>query len=237
MFFKMILALFKKSKLTLIEKKEEQGDVVTFYFKGDEKTSWIPGQHGIFSQDHVKIKKSTRAFSIASVENEGHVMISMKVPPNPSEFKQVFLALKPGDTVTMRGPIGDFTIKDPNQPVLFVAGGIGITPFRALLMNWVNDKKNPDQKIQILYSEAQGKHIYREELDKICLENPSIQVSYVSGREELTKALEGFTGEHKNNASYFITGPVSMVKSLKDNLKNQGIASKNIKTDLFIGYK
>ena len=237
MFFKTILALFRKNKLTFIERKEETGDVVTFYFKGDETTTWLPGQHGVFSPNHVKIKKSTRAFSIASTQEEGQVMISMKVPSNPSEFKQTFLSLQPGDTVTMRGPIGDFSIKDPNQPVVFIAGGIGITPFRALLMDWIKNKRNPEQNVQVLYSEASGNHVYRDELDKICLENPTIQIHYVSGREELTKAVEHYTGEYKNGANYFITGPVSMVKNLKNTLKAQGISSKSIKTDLFVGYK
>src|SRR5450756_2841841 len=85
---------------------------------------------------------SDRWFTIASAPYEKHVMLTTRFAAKESStFKQTLKALKPGDTVEISDLDGDFTVDDPQQHYVFIAGGIGITPFRAILKQAAHDRK------------------------------------------------------------------------------------------------
>ena len=61
------------------------------------------------------------------------MQIATKIGDNPSSFKHHLKNLTPGDRVQLRGPFGWFKIQDQSSPIIFIAGGVGIAPIRALL--------------------------------------------------------------------------------------------------------
>ncbi|KAB3530777.1 FAD-dependent oxidoreductase [Alkaliphilus pronyensis] len=231
---KDILPIFKKHDIYLKEKHKEVGDIYTFIFETEKQIKWKAGQHGVFTISHKKINKATRAFSIASIPSEGHIKISMKISEKPSEFKEAILNLKPGMKMSMRGPIGSF-YTEKNNPLLFIAGGIGITPYRALIRNLITSPAELSKDVELLYMDSRDEFIYREDFDKAAKES-LIKVNYLNKRESLSEKIEGFIDKHGNEAEYFIVGSKAMINSMEAILKDKGIKKKNIKKDTFIGY-
>jgi ferredoxin-NADP reductase len=231
---KDILPIFKKHEIAFKEKYREVGNIYTFIFGMDQGVRWEPGQHGVFTIKHTKIKKPTRAFSIASTPSEGQIKISMKIPENPSEFKKALLELQPGMKVAMRGPIGSMYTEE-QKPLLFIAGGIGITPYRALVKNLQRNTSGYTKEVKLLYMDSKEQFIYTEEFNKAGKTSP-IETNYLVNREKLYGKIDSFIAKHSNEAEYFVAGPKSMTKAIEKALKDKGVTKKNIKKDPFIGY-
>lgn len=232
-FLEDLLPIFKKHALIFVDKKVEKGELVSFRFRGEESFNWKPGQHGIFKLENTNIKKPSRSFSIASTPDEENILISMRIPAEASEYKKALLELKEGDRITMRGPIGPFHI-DNTKPILMIAAGIGITPFRALIKSAVYSENKPEA-IKLLYIDSRREYLYESEFNQLKQEG-MIDILYLSDREELYAEISKYTQEFGNQSDYFVAGPRTMVTSAKAALKTQGIKGSSIKSDLFIGY-
>lgn len=233
-FFKDMISVFKKKELLFVESYQESNDVYTFLFEKGQDLTWKAGQYGLFSITHKKIKNGTKPFSIASAPTENVIRLTTRIGENPSEFKQAMLELKRGMTIKMGGPVGAFYPVD-NSPSLFIAGGIGITPFRSILKQIEAEKKAGDKQIHLLYMDSEKSYLYKDELDEIA-SNTSIRLSYVASRNELNEAIDQFTTLHKDKGLYFIAGPKSMVDSISTYVQNHKIPKQNIKKDAFFGY-
>ena len=234
------MSLFSDLKALLITKEivfrkviNEGEDVYTFLFDACESLKWIAGQHGAFVVKHTKIKKGTRPFSIASSPLENEIMISMKIGKQPSEYKKALLEMKSGTKMVLRGPIGGFYI-DPSKPTCFIAGGIGITPFRAMLKDIVMKEKNFKGKVNLLYINSTGKFLYEKELKTFAKAN-NIQIDFFIDKEKLTEKTKEITSSNEDT-QYFLAGPKQMNTSIKATLLGQDVKKKNIKMDTFLGY-
>lgn len=233
-FFKDMVAVFKKREIVFVERRKESENVHSFLFEKDKDVDWKAGQHGLFSITHKKINKPLRPFTVSSAPSENVIRITMNIGDNPSEFKQAIQELKPGMKVSMSGPIGGFFLQD-NSPSLLIAGGIGITPFRAFLKQLAEEGNRGGQPIQLLYMDSKKTYAFKDELDRLAAE-ASAKISYLDSREELHKEIDQFAAAHKNNGKYYISGAKSMVDSLAKHLQSSGIAKGNIKKDSFFGY-
>ncbi|MEH7384666.1 FAD-dependent oxidoreductase [Bacillus sp. JJ1521] len=233
-FFKDALAIFKKRDVVFLESYKESEDVYTFLFEKEKDVTWNAGQHGLFTITHKKIKNSIRPFTVASAPSEDVIRLTMRMGDNPSEFKKAMLELKQGMTVKMSGPVGNFYLKD-NTHSLLIAGGIGITPFRAILKQIEAEGNGAEKQIHLLYLDSQKSFIFKDELDAIA-NNPSISITYLDSREDLHQEIDKFTASNKDKGNYYIAGPKSMVDTISTYLQNQNIAKRNIKKDSFFGY-
>jgi predicted ferric reductase len=234
-FFQDISPIFKKRELAFLERRHEFGDVYTFIFEMGNDLNWKAGQHGVFTINHKKIKKPTRPFSVASASSEKKVKISMRIGDNPSEFKQAMLDLKQGMTISMRGPVGPMYI-DNQSPALLIAGGIGITPFRAILKHIQLNRKDFAEQIHLLYIDSQESFLYKDELDGIS-NDVSIGISYHTSRDALYREVDKFISQHNNDGYYYVAGAKNMVDSISTYLKSNRILKRQIKKDAFMGYK
>jgi len=233
-FIKDMISVFKKKELTFRESYKEADEVYTFLFEIDKSLTWNAGQYGLLSITHKSIKNGTKPFSIASAPSENVVRITTRISGEPSEFKQALLELKPGMSIKMGGPVGAFYPTD-SRPSLFIAGGIGITPFRSILKQLEVEGSNEQKDIQLLYMDSNNTHLYKDELDRIAT-NTSIRITYMESKNELQQEIDKFIAKHKDNGNYFIAGPKSMVDDLTNYVKNQNIPKRNIKKDAFFGY-
>lgn len=234
-FFQDISPIFKKRALSLVESYKESDDVYTFIFENEKDLYWKAGQHGVFSIIHKKIEKPTRPFSVASDPSENIVKITMEIGDNPSEFKKAMLELKQGMKISMRGPIGPMH-KSDNNPALLIAGGIGITPFRAIVKDAEKRGNESTKQLHLLYMDSRASFIYQTELDEIA-KNTSLRVNYLTSRDDLYQEIDSFTSKYRNTGTYYLAGSKSMVDSISTYLKSINISKRNIKKDAFIGYK
>ncbi|MFW6320139.1 MAG: FAD-dependent oxidoreductase [Bacillota bacterium] len=231
-FLKDILPIFNSYPLPLIEHKEEREGIHSFIFDAKQMKPWKAGQHGIFSITHKKIHKPLRPFSVASAYQEHTVMVTMKIPNTPSAFKQAMLELTPGMTIKMRGPVGPLYIRK-DAPTLLIAGGIGITPHRAILKDII-DNNTVTHPVILLYIANKDQHIYNDVLNEAS-HHKNIVINRLTDKTFLAKNIDDFLSTHPD-AQVFLSGPKAMVKSFYKTLKKQGVKSKNIYKDTFYGY-
>ena len=153
--------------------------------------------------------------------------------------------MKEGDSVMAGQLSGDFVLpEDKNKKLVFIAGGIGITPFRSVIKYLVDRKEK--RPIILLYSnKSQGDVVYRELFDQAQSEL-QIKTKYIfTNKNEAVPegALNVIDAEtiKKEIPDYFervfyISGPQAMVTSFKDILLKMGIKRIHIKTDYFPGF-
>lgn len=231
------LPVLNKHKIHFIRKQQMGGDVVAFEFHSAENVVWKPGQHGLFIHDTVKVKgRSFRGFSIASGPNEDVIRIATRIREPLSDFKNQMMCLKEGDTMVMRGPFGAFCITDTESPVLFIAGGIGITPFLGILRYFNEHILETPKSLVLVYSQNANQHAFRSEIENLNSNIDNLTLHFVVHRDDIIEAINTFVSEHENTGNYFISGTGRMIRSVKKTLKRLGIHGRNIKSDWFFGY-
>ncbi|MBB6670730.1 FAD-dependent oxidoreductase [Cohnella nanjingensis] len=211
-FFKDLAAVFKKREMTFIESFKESESVYSFLFEKNQDLHWEPGQYGLVSITHKPIKNATKPFSLSSAPSENVIRITTRIGDQPSEFKKALLELKPGMKVKMSGAIGSFSLKD-NNPTLLIAGGIGITPFRSMLKQLAAAGNGENRQIHLLYTDSKKSYLFKDEIDALA-DRSVVDVTYVDSRENLEKEIESFIARFKDNGTYFVAGPNSLVASV-----------------------
>ena len=233
-FFGDFMSIMKKRALVLQSITKEADDVYTFSFEKPADYSWQAGQYALFSMTHAKVKPGTKPFSLSSAPAENAIRITTRIDAAPSEFKQALLSLKPGMTIKVSGAVGSFGLEKAG-PVLMIAGGIGITPFRAMLKQMVAEGKRAAQQTQLLYLDSSGVYPFKEELEKLAAQ-ASVQLTTVASLDELERERNVFVQQNKEQGSFLIAGPKPLVDSLASGLQQQGVAKSRIKKDAFFGY-
>jgi len=222
--------------LTLFEKKQEAKDVMSSKFKSDEPLNWKPGQYLFYTlpNDDQDNRGVTRYFTISSAQFEKFIMLTTRIGDPSSSFKKSLTEMKIGDRITASGPDGDFTVEDPNKNYVFIAGGIGITPFRSILLD-LDHKKLPIN-VQLLYSNRDEDIVFKEELKSLMSKNPNFKIKYFISPQRIdTSTIEQLN--NINNRMFYISGPEPFVESFEKMIKDLGVKPLNIKLDEFPGYK
>lgn len=163
-------------KTPLIKKEKAAGDAWKFFFKKPSNFNYQAGQYikmylDISDPDDRGV---TRYFTLSSSPTEDYLLVTTRILK--SSFKLKLGNIKIGTKVKMRGPWGDFILDDNNsRPLVFLSGGIGLTPFRSML-RYVADKK---LKLPITFFtsyKSPAEILYKEEFEKIARYNPSIKI-------------------------------------------------------------
>lgn len=225
--------LFTKTDINLIKMIKHENDQYEFDFAIEKLKPWRPGEHGAFLLPGKKIKgKKFRGFSIASIYEEGILKIATRIDENPSSFKAHMRDMNPGDIMRLVGPFGWFTLQDEHSPVVLIAGGVGITPLRALMKEF---EKGNKRAVSLIYS-AKGEHLYKDELKAIADKDPQIKANFVSDKDESSKLINKNVTAFGPSAYYYISGTRPMIKSIIKKLRSKGIPRRQIITDPFFGY-
>lgn len=228
----------KKDKNTNIHKVSFQGmeEVTDGYYQltlSKEDLDWQPGQYGVFTLPGHEIEgKDFRPFSFASSPEEGHILIGTRSIGEMSNFKKTFFSLDKGDTVQVKGPLGQFVVEEDSSALVFIALGIGITPVRSILKGM---EANSVLKAHIVYS-SEGYFMFQSEIDEIVKQEDLLSIVYPKSVEETKEEISKAIKDYGNDAYYYISGPPKAIKSVKNQLMDQGIAKEKIKNDPFTGY-
>ena len=220
--------------VNFIEKVHEICDIWSFRFEQPVPTSWISGQYLRLELPVLTENKHDREhwFTISSTSTEGYIQITTRV--SSSSFKQSLDNLKPGDPVIIDSIDGDFIWQDSDKETVYIAGGIGITPFRSILADR-NYKKLP-LNLHLIYAGRDDSFAFKDEFDAIQANNPGFMVSYISGKQ-LTAELLLETESELLKKVIYISGPEPMVEALGVSLKEAGLPDSSLKQDWFPGYE
>jgi len=237
----------ERFKLFLKEKKEVARAIFDFTFSVSQGTlSFKPGQYVecTLPHTHADNRGERRYFTIASSPTEREVHFGIRVDgERGSSFKKAMLALSPEDPFVISGITGGFVLpEDTTQKMVFLAGGIGVTPFRSMSV-YLKDMGQQRDVVLFYASKTESELAYRDVFDH--LDGTGIRVVYVVN--EQTSDWKGRTGmitkemimeEVPDFASrlFYISGPHLMVLAFRKTLGEMGVPSSHISTDFFPGY-
>jgi ferredoxin-NADP reductase len=188
---------------------------------------------------------NTRGFSISSAPSEGVIMITTRL--RDTAFKRVLQAMPLGTPVKIEGPFGDLRLHHADRPAVVLTGGIGITPFRSILLETIRADGLP-YPVVVLYANRRPQDAaFLDELRALAAQDTNLKfIPTMSGLEAsdpwqgerghidmsmLGRHLEGVT-----NAIYYLTGPPGMVQGLRTMLMDGGVDEDDIRTEEFTGY-
>lgn len=192
-------------------------------------------------------KGNRRAFSIVSAPHEGEIVLATRV--RDSAFKRVLQGLAIGAPAQLDGPFGSLLLHgDRSRPAIFLAGGIGITPFVSILRHAVHDAA--PRVIKLLYSNRQpGDAPFLQELQQLAGAQrgwfqlvPTMTERGINGH-----AWQGRTGlidaslvnsviVPPSRPVFYVVGPPAMVAAMREMLGRMGIADDDIRSEDFAGY-
>jgi len=239
-----------KYRLELVFDSKETIDknIAVFTFGGVKTFNFIPGQYMEWTlpHEHMDDRGNRRYFSIASSPNEKNVLLLIKFYNPSSSFKKALLALDKGETIIANALAGDFVLpKDLQKPLVFMAGGIGVAPFRSMIKHIVETKLQAN--IMLLYSNKTADEIVFSDIFSQAQKFGIKTVYTLTDREAIPENWEGEKGRISEEMitkhipdflerTFYLSGPSLMIDSYKQLLKTLHVSSKNIKTDYFPGY-
>ncbi len=224
-------------KLKVIEKREEVPGVVTFILESNPPLSFIPGQylHYVLHHEPTDDRGSDRWFTNAAAPFEGHVQITTRIAEEKgSSFKKKLLTREVGKEIEASVIEGDFTLDFPEKEHVFIAGGIGITPYRSIIKQLEYEKK--PLNITLIYANRDENVVFKEELDEIASKNPEFKIHYLYSPEHINEEIIRKYVPDLVAPVFYISGPEPMVDSLGEVLKKMEISEDRIKQDWFPGY-
>lgn len=233
--------------LTLVEKNKLADGTYEFVFVPDALFDFRPGQYLEWTlESHVSDNRGNRRyFTIASSPTEKDVRLGVKFYEPKSGFKLALDALKVNGTVSASQLAGDFVLpKNPEKKLVFIAGGIGVTPFRSMVRYLVDT--NDTRPVTLLYSNKTASEIaYKETFDEAeraigmkiiyALTGEPAPVSGVHNGKIDAALIAKEIPDYKERI-FYISGPHGMVKASADILRGMGVPRLNIKTDHFPGF-
>jgi len=198
------------------------------------------------SQGDAPSQSLTHPFSIASAPSEPRLMITTRM--RNSDFKRLLGSLPPGAEVTLAGPFGDLTLhEDPSRPAVFLTGGIGVTPFRSIVLS-AEHRKLPHQILMFYSNRRPEDAAFLEELRASERKNPHFRLiptitqpgvsrQHWNGEQGHVDAamIERYSTDAAT-AIYYIAGPPRMVQGLSAVLSGAGIERERVRTEEFDGY-
>lgn len=166
-----------------------------------------------------------RSYTVCSGERDRFIQILYRLIPQ-GQLTPRLAALQPGDPIEFTGPLGEFTVRDPARPIVFIATGTGIAPCRAYA------RTNPRLRITLVHGVRRGEDLfYHDEF---------IGTDYhpcVSG-----EAGFGFHGRvtdfcrsrtFPDDAHYYLCGANEMFYDMRDVLGRRGIGPDRIFTEAY----
>jgi ferredoxin-NADP reductase len=223
--------------LKLIERKQLFQDVITFIFEPEQPLEWQPGQymHYYFEHPSADERGIERWFTISAAPYEKHLAITTRFNDQKSStFKKALKELQVGDTIKAEGPGGKFVISDTSKKPVLVAGGIGITPYRPMLLQMDHDGR--DINIDLLYANRDDNFVFGDELEALQAGHPAFRIHKFVGGHHIQEAdLKPYADDP--NTIIYVSGPEPMVEAFEETLKEKlKVPEDRVKLDFFPGY-
>ncbi|MEX2210252.1 MAG: FAD-dependent oxidoreductase [Gaiellaceae bacterium] len=233
-------------KATIKEKREvAKGTLLVLFDLGGEQLEYRPGQYFWVEllDPPYEDEKGPRRHITAVTSPTEHGVIGLCTRLRDSAFKRSLAELSVGAEVVVEQPKGEFVLpEDASRPLVFVAGGIGITPFRSMLC-YIRDLGLP-HKVTLIYSNRdRASTAFLDELQEIARANVRLVLTMTDdddwdGERRRIDAdfIKDHLGEGLNDASYMVAGPTDMAKAVTAELHHAGVDEERIATGSFSGY-
>lgn len=233
----------------LTNREEIAHGTMAFHFEKPSGFEFKPGQCvdvTLLDPPPMDAGGAIRTFSIASAPYENELEVATRM--RDTSFKREFAKLPLGTQLTLEGPSGSFTLhKNASKPAVFLAGGIGITPFRSMLRQAAKDQL--PRSYTLFYSNRRPEDAaFLDELQKPPQVAPNFV--FVPTMTEMEKSARNWAGERGfidramlqkycpalDAPIFYVAGPSAMVTATQQMLVQAGVDEDNIRSEEFCGY-
>lgn len=232
----------------LIDRKRVASNTADFVFRLDQPLKYRPGQYMEWTlpHDHADTRGIRRYFTLASSPTESDLRLGIKFYNPSSTYKQAMLNMTGDDQVVAAHVVGDFTLpRNKSKKLVFIAGGIGVTPFRSMIKYLID--KNEKRDITVIYAADSADDIAYREIFEQARQQLGINVYYVYAKQSENLDANSRSGYVDDSAiaelvpdiadrSFYISGSHQMVQAVKSALVRSGAKRTSVKVDYFPGY-
>ena len=237
-------------RIKLKERRYETNDVMSFIFDlGGQRLEYQPGQFLYYELDALAFpdeRGTRRHFTISSSPTEkGILMFTTKL--RGSGFKETLRQAPIGYELTCETPPeGEFVMNAGETRLrhVFIAGGIGITPYRSIL-RYSADTGESLNALMLYFNSSSMNIVFRQEMEDIAAKMATF--SLVNILTESEKGWKGETGAldesilrrwvpDPDDLLFWVSGPPGMVGACRELLERIGVKQQSIRTDRFMGY-
>jgi ferredoxin-NADP reductase len=247
--FTYVVSPKTKLMLRLKEKIKLSADTYDFVFALDKPIHFTPGQYMEWTVPHKTPdnRGNRRYFTLASSPTENTLRIGVKFYQQASSFKNTLLNIDNKTDIVANQIAGSFTLpSDASKKLVFIAGGIGITPYRSIIRYMID--KNEKRDIVLFYSNKMVSEIvYKDVFDEAEKKIKLKTIYTLTDKAHIPPHWKGESGridaamimktipDYKDRI-FYLSGPHSMVTLYEQTLKQMGVKSENIKIDFFPGF-
>jgi len=238
-----------KQIVKLIRSEEVAERTMAFHFTRPAGFEFRAGQSmdvTLIDPRDTDAEGNTRAFTIASPPFEDHLTVATRM--RDTALKRVLRQLPQGQEVEVEGPWGSFTLhKNESKPGVFLAGGIGITPFLSMARQAAKDATS--QLLYLFYSNRRPEDApFLDLLAGVPAENTNFR--FIPTMTAMAKSRRQWSGEtsvisremllrhvpEPVGPIYYVAGPAAMVTAMRKMLVSAGVDEDDIRTEEFPGY-
>ena len=248
-----VLSYIVRPKATLIlnlkEKIQLAPDIYDFIFTPSRRLAFAPGQYMAWTLGHddPDTRGNRRYFTLASSPTEEDLRLGIKFYPHSSSYKEAMLAMDQDMEIVASQLAGEFVLpRDPRQKCVFIAGGIGITPFRSMI-KYLLDTHQSRPLLLFYVAKTAAELIYRDVFEQArrviglktiySLTNPDRSSAQWQGQiGRLTPQLLKAEVPDYRICLFYISGPKGMVDAFTELLHQLNVDDDHIKTDFFPGF-
>lgn len=235
-------------RIRLMERRSEATEVISFVFDlGGQLFEYRPGQYVFYELDALDFpdeRGNRRHFTISSSPTEEGVLM-FTTQMRGGGFKETLRHAPLGYEINIGTPLGHFVMPEgETRRHVFIAGGIGITPYRSML-RYAVDTKKPMDVVMLYFSHSSADIVFGQELEEIARQMATFSLVHVLSDPEpgwkgekgrLNEALLRKWVPNLDQQLFWISGPPSMVTAYKELVKQTGVGDEAIRTDSFAGY-
>lgn len=235
--------MFKTSKdytiyeIKLLEVIKEASSTYTYVFSKPEDLVWEEGAHTHLALDAFDEsigwwqKKDVRHFSIMSLENEGVVSMTTRMPKPHSDFKESLHKAKVGDVFYVFKVGTRLKLTRRNKPIVLLSAGVGIASLRPLIKAFVgNNDGVPD--MEHLNIDTSKEYLFKEEFDQYETTNSSFHNHYVSSRKDFYSKMKLLLqNQEVLDGDFYVVGSDEFILSVRDVLQGFSIRDDQLILD------
>ena len=234
--------------LTLKQKLQLAPDIYDFVFAPNRKLAFAPGQYMEWTLGHTDpdSRGNRRYFTLASSPTENTLRVGVKFYDHSSTFKQAMLSMDHRTEIVAAHIAGDFVLPhNANQKLVFIAGGIGVTPFRSMIKYLLDSRQR--RPIVLLYANRQANEFVYVDVFERARSVLGIKTVYtITDTRNVPAWWRGRVGRISpqliqaevpdyRHCLFYISGPKGMIDSFKELLRQLHVHETRIKSDFFSG--
>lgn len=222
---------------------------MSFRFKKPQGWSYRAGQFvdiTLLDPPETDAEGNLRGFSISSAPREAVITITTRL--RDTAFKRVLQTVPLGTLVKMEGPFGDLRLHHAARPAVLLAGGIGVTPFRSILVEAIGGGALRYPVVLFHANRRPEDAAFADEFQSMARKDPNL--SFVPTITATLGSGDPWDGEQGHidaamlrrhldgliDPIYYIAGPPGMVQALRAMLIESGVDEDDVRIEEFTGY-